>query len=142
LIKNVGVSVRQTETKIGVVMLGLGRVVVACRISQSEGTEKSASLFVSEVCRALSENDAKVTGEEVNIVNPDAEADFADAQPTCVRKLLDVPGMLLESGVNGTESGKTGNGPTEGAVAPENGVVLKAKGNTPSVRSRSSSFES
>jgi hypothetical protein len=30
----------------------LGRVVVACLISQIEGTEKSASLFVSEVCRA------------------------------------------------------------------------------------------
>jgi len=31
---------------------GAFRVVVACLISQNEGTEKSASLFVSEVCRA------------------------------------------------------------------------------------------
>ena len=32
--------------------LALGRVVVACLISQIEGTEKSTSLFVSDVCRA------------------------------------------------------------------------------------------
>jgi hypothetical protein len=42
----------QSEAETGVGKVVLGRVVVACRISQIEGTEKSASLFVSEVCRA------------------------------------------------------------------------------------------
>ena len=48
-----GVVACQRETMMGVGKELLGRLVVACRISQIEGTEKSTSLLLSElVCRA------------------------------------------------------------------------------------------
>jgi len=50
----------QTEKGPAEGLVVLGRVIDACRISQIEGTERSASPLVSVVCRAKIENDAKV----------------------------------------------------------------------------------
>ena len=78
----------------------MGRNVGACRISQIEGTEKSTSLFVSEVCRAPIVNVAKVHGIDVETEIPDAVTSVGGTQPTCTRELLEKPVKLEGSGGN------------------------------------------
>jgi len=82
-------------------------------------TEKSTSLFVSEVCRAWMENDASGMVADAGSVAPDAAIADGGSQAKCDRLLVN-PGELGGAGENVDEEG------TQKAVAAEapKGVVL------------------
>ena len=101
-------------------------------------TEKSTSLFVSEVCRAWMENDASEMVLDAPTMVPDAETTDGGNQAKCVRTVLVNPLELGGAGENVDDEGiKKGFG----ATGEPKGVVLTKEGAN-LVWSRSSSFAS